>query len=80
MLALYIEVAVTMLCGRKVNDEADEIFKKMKVFEKLITVLTTPPKGVILDLMPWLQHCGIPVVKEIQVHIITLKYIMDWKN
>ena len=56
-----------MICGKRVDDEADEILKKMKTFEKLIIVLTTPPRGILLDLMPWLQHCGIPLVKEVQV-------------
>ena len=56
-----------MISGQKVSDESSEKLSKMKTLEKLFNAMLIPPRGIELEICPWLLHLGHPLLKEIQV-------------
>ena len=62
----FMQVAVTMICGKKVADDEDKLLKKMKILEQLASSSFTA-KGLLLDFLPWIRHFGYPACKRILV-------------
>ena len=56
-----------MLSGQKLCDDSNAKLSKMKTMEKLFSSMLVPPRGVELEIFPWLLHLGHPLRKEIQV-------------
>ena len=56
-----------MISGQNVSNESDAKLSKMKTYEKVFSSMLTPPRGIELDIFPWLLHLGHPLHKEMQV-------------
>ena len=59
-----------MISGQKASEEDGGILSKMKALEKLFVSILTPPRGIELNIFPWLLLLGHPLRKEMQVRYI----------